>query len=550
MNASACASTDNRIQWVQIIWTKCKEVVRKLQVRIVKAQQARKYGRVKALQWLLTHSFSGKLLSVKKVTSNKGKHTPGVDKIVWSTDEEKMEGARSLNRRGYKAMPLRRVYIPKKNSGKKRPLGIPVMKDRAMQALYLMALGPVAETICSKNVYGFRKARSTADAIKEVFNVLSTKNSAKWVLEGDIKGCFDNINHEWLLKNIPTDKHILRQWLKSGLIFKGKFDYTEAGTPQGGIISPCLAVLALNGLEEELKGKFKRKTTRGKTVRPKVNIIAYADDFIITGDTEARLRDEIMPVISSFMKERGLELSAEKTLVTHIDDGFDFLGKNVRKYHGKLLIKPSQSNIKAFLGSVCETIKKCSTVKQEDLIEILSSKIQGWANYHRHMVSKKAYSYVDYQIFKRLWFWACRRHNNKTKKWIKERYFHTIGTRQWVFAAKDGTEFICLKNASDTRILRHQKIRGDANPYDKEWETYFEEREGYRLFEVMSGRQKLIKMWNKQKGICPVCETKVTKETGWRMHFEAATNNKTIIHPGCHESIHGFIQRPAETAVS
>ena len=460
-----------------------------------------------------------------------------------------MEGAKSLNRRSYKAMPLRRVYIPKKNSKKKRPLGIPVMKDRAMQALYLMALDPVAETICSKNVYGFRKARSTADAIEEVFNALSMKNSAKWVLEGDIKGCFDNIDHEWLLKNIPTDKQILRQWLKSGLIFKGKFDYTEAGTPQGGIISPCLAVLALNGLEEELKSKFKRKTTKGKTVRPKVNIIAYADDFIITGDTEVRLRDEIMPVISSFMKERGLELSAEKTLVTHIDDGFDFLGKNVRKYHGKLLIKPSKSNIKAFLRSVHETIDKCLTVKQEDLIEILNPKIQGWANYHRHKVSKKAYSYVDYQIFKHLWFWARRRHNNKPKRWIKERYFHTIGTRQWVFAAKDGTEFIRLKNASDTRILRHQKIRGDANPYDKEWETYFEEREGYRLFEAMSGRQKLIKkMWNKQKGLCPVCETKVTKETGWRMHLEAKT--KTIIHPGCHESIHGYIQRPAEPAVS
>lgn len=514
MNASACASTDNRIQWSQILWDKCREVVRKLQMRIVKAQQAFKYGKVKALQWLLTHSFSAKLLSAKRVTSNKGKNTPGVDKIVWLTDKEKLEGAKSLIRRGYKAMPLRRIYIPKKNSTKKRPLGIPAMKDRAMQALYLMALDPVTETICDNNVYGFRKARSTADAIGEVFNTLSMKNSAKWVLEGDIKGCFDNISHEWLMKNIPIDKQILHKWLKSGLMFKGNYYDTEAGTPQGGIISPCLAVLALNGLEEELKSRFKRKTTKGVTIRPKVNIVTYADDFIITGDTQERLRDEIMPVVISFMKERGLELSTEKTLITHIDDGFDFLGKNVRKYRGKLLIKPSKSNIRAFLRSIFEVIDRCSSVKQEDLIEILNPKIQGWANYHRHKVSKKAFSYVDCQIFKHIWRWACRRHKNKTKRWIKERYFHTIGSRQWVFNTKTGTERLCLKSAYDTKILRHQKIRGDANPYDKEWETYFEERKGYKLFESMSGRQKLIKMWNNQKGLCPVCKGKVTKETG------------------------------------
>lgn len=233
MNAFACASTDNRIQWSTTVWDKCKEVVRKLQVRIVKAQQAGKYGRVKALQWLLTHSFSAKLLAVKKVTSNKGKHTPGIDQIIWKTEKEKIEGAKSLTRRGYKAEPLRRVFIPKKNSSKKRPLGIPTIKDRAMQALYLMALDPIAETILDNNVYGFRKARSTADAIDQVFTALSQKNSAKWILEGDIKGCFDNIRHEWLIKNIPIDKQLLSQWLKAGLIFEDEFYDTEAGTPQG-----------------------------------------------------------------------------------------------------------------------------------------------------------------------------------------------------------------------------------------------------------------------------------------------------------------------------
>lgn len=550
MNVSTCASTYNRIQWSQILWDKCEEVVRKLQIRIVKAQQAMKFGKVKSLQWLLTHSFSAKLLAVKKVTSNKGKNTAGVDEILWLTDKDKLEGAKSLTRRGYNAEPLRRVYIPKKNGTKKRPLGIPTIKDRAMQALYLMSLDPVSETLCNNNVYGFRKKRSTADAIEQTFNILSMKNSAKWLLEGDIKGCFDNISHEWLINNIPIDKQILQKWLKCGLIFKGELYDTETGTPQGGIISPCLAVLALNGLEEELKSSFKKRRINGVSTRPKVNIVTYADDFIVTGDSEYQIKNELFPIVKSFMKKRGLELSAEKTLITHINNGFDFLGKNVRKYHDKLLVKPSKRNIKSFLRGIFEEIHKYSSTKQQDLIEVLNPKIQGWANYHRHKVSKKAFSYVDHQIHKHLWAWACRRHSNKSKKWIKERYFHTIKTRQWVFAVKGKDELICLKKASDTKILRHQKIRGDANPYDQEWETYFEEREGYRLFESMSGRKKLMKMWNKQKGLCHVCKEKVTKETGWRMHTEELTNNKTIVHPKCHESFHSFIPKPVELTVT
>lgn len=281
-----------------------------------------------------------------------------------------------------------------------------------------------------------------------------------------------------------------------------------------------------------------------------MNTVIYADDFIVTGASKELLENEVMPEIITFMKERGLELSQEKTLITHIDEGFDFLGMNVRKYNGKLLTKPSKSNIKAFLRNVYDVIKENSTSKQESLIEILNPKIQGWANYHRHKVSKKAFSYVDHQIFKHIWIWACRRHNTKSKKWIYNRYFQTIDTRQWVFATKSKTATIKLKKASDTKIIRHTKIRGDANPYDKEWEAYFEEREGYRLFESMNGRSKLIKMWKSQKGICPICSTKVTKETGWRMHIDNATTAKNIIHPSCHELQHGRIQKPVELVLS
>lgn len=379
------------------------------------------------------------------------------------------------------------------------------MIDRAQQALHLMALDPIAESICDQNSYGFRKSRSTADALVQVFNVFSKKDSAQWVLEGDIKNCFDKISHKWIISNVSADKKMLIQWLKSGIVFNNEFYDTESGTPQGGIISPCLARLALNGLETLLQNKFKRRTIQGTRVFPKVNTVIYADDFIISGISKSMLEDEVIPEIIRFMKERGLQLSPEKTVITHIDEGFDFLGNNIRKYKGKLLIKPSKKNIKTFLSGIRDVIKKNATSKQDVLIRILNAKIQGWANYHRHQVSKQAFANVDNQIFNLLWNWSCRRHKNRSKKWISNRYFHVVDNRQWVFAAKIDTEMVCLKKAVDTKIIRHIKIRSDANPYDKEWDSYFEEREGYRLFESMNGRKTLVKMWTKAKGLCPIC---------------------------------------------
>ncbi|TYQ15203.1 UNVERIFIED_CONTAM: RNA-directed DNA polymerase [Acetivibrio alkalicellulosi] len=550
MNTIVCAPTDKRICWSKILWDKCIAAVKKLQKRIVKAQKEGRYNKVKSLQWLITHSFYAKLLAVKRVTSNKGKNTPGVDNIIWKSNKDKEQAVKLLNRRGYKAQPLRRVYIPKKNSKKKRPLGIPVMKDRAMQALYLLALDPVAETICDNNAYGFRIGRSTADAIEELFIILSQRKSAKWVLEGDIKGCFDNISHEWIMNNIPMDKMILEKWLKAGIIFDNEYYDTKAGTPQGGIISACLCNLALNGIEKILLSKFKVRQVNWERYHPKVRIVKYADDFVITGHSKELLENEVMLIIRQFLKERGLELSPEKTLITHIDDGFDFLGKNVRKYGDKLLTKPSKSNIKAFLTGIRSVIDKNKTMRQEDLIRILNPKIQGWANYHRHKVSKKAFGYVDNQIFLKIWQWCCRRHPKKGKKWIKKRYFHSIDTRSWVFGAKTEKSLVKLKRASDTKILRHIKIRKEANPYDIEWKAYFEEREGYKLFESMNGRDILIRMWKRQKGLCPICGEKVTDKGSWRMHKDNKTNKKHIVHDKCHSQLHGYIQNPFELAFS
>lgn len=516
-----------------------EEIVKRLQMRIVKAQKQNKHSKVKALQWLLTHSQSAKILAVGRVARNKGKNTPGVDGVTWKTDKQRGEAVKALKRKGYQAQPLRRIFIPKKN-GKQRPLGIPTMMDRAQQALYLMALDPVAETILDNETFGFRPKRSAADAIDAIYKaVAANKDCAEWVIEGDIKACFDNISHEWLIENIPMDKRILTKWLKAGIIFKDEYSDTETGTPQGGIISPCLANLALNGLASMLRKKYmNRKVINGKEINNRVHTVVYADDLIITGKSKELLEQEVLPDVREFMRSRGLELSEEKTLITHVREGFDFLGQNTREYKDKILTKPAKKNVQNFLKGIREIILNHPSYKQEQLIGILNPKIRGWSNYHRHIVSKETFSYVDFQIYKALWRWCRRRHSKKGKWWVSTRYFHRIGTRNWVFAAKNqNSEMVHLIRAADTKIIRHTKIRQGANPYDSEWQTYFEEREGDRMFEGMSGRKALLRIWSKQKGKCTLCGDEISKVSGWRLHV-TGKNVKEMVHPGCHSKLH------------
>ena len=333
--------------WDQIDWPTVHRRVRGLQIRIAKATRDQDWRRVKALQRFLVNSYSAKALAVKRVSENDGKRTPGVDGEIWTTPEAKWQAIQRLNSRGLRPQPLRRVYIPKRGSTKKRPLGIPVMIIRAQQAQHLQSLEPVAETRADPHSYGFRSNRGMQDAIARVFHLLSRKNSASWILEGDIKGCFDNFGHGWLESHIPMDKELLRDWLKAGYVESGKLFPTEAGTPQGGIASPTIANIALDGLEALLTERF--GSTYPAMNRLRVRLVRYADDFIITGTSQELLEKEVKPCVEAFLAERGLELSQEKTKITHISEGFDFLGQNVRKYDGKLLIKPSAKNVKAFL---------------------------------------------------------------------------------------------------------------------------------------------------------------------------------------------------------
>jgi RNA-directed DNA polymerase len=315
--------------WDQIPWSYAHECVRRQQIRIAKATREQDWRRVKALQRFLVNSFSAKALAVKRVSENDGKKTPGVDGEIWSTPEAKWRAIQRLNSRGLRPQPLRRVYIPKRGTESKRPLGIPAMITRAQQALHLQALEPVAEARADPNSYGFRRNRGTRDAIEHVFVLLSRKCSATWILEGDILGCFDNIQHSWLESHIPMNKKVLRGWLKAGYVESGRLFPTKAGTPQGGIASPTIANITLDGLQTALADKFGKTTSAGR--KQKVWLVRYADDFIITGSSRQLLEDEVKPLVEAFLAERGLQLSPTKTIITHISKGFDFLGQNIRK---------------------------------------------------------------------------------------------------------------------------------------------------------------------------------------------------------------------------
>jgi RNA-directed DNA polymerase len=545
---AAGASLRPVVDWHSINWKQANRNVRRLQSRIVQAQQQGKKRKVRALQFILTRSYSGRCLAVRRVTENTGKRTPGVDGQLLNTPAKKAQAVENLATEDYKAQPLKRIYIPKNSGRKLRPLSIPTMQDRARQALHLLALDPIAETTADPNSYGFRKARSVADAIERCCNTLSRRVAAQWILEGDIKSCFDEISIEWLLSHIPMDRMILRKWLEAGFIEQQVHYPTSAGTPQGGIISPTLMNLVLDGLEPLLKTNFPERS--GKLV----NLTRFADDFIITGRSKEILENEVKPLVIVFLKERGLQLSEGKTRITHISEGFDFLGVHIQKYNGKFLTKPSRANVQAFLAEIKTTIRKNLHTSIEELLKQLNPKIRGWALFHRSSASKEIFNYVDYRIFCDLEHWMRRRHPSKNPSWCYKKYFTRVGNRSYVLQGsyldrRGKPHIIRLVNASDIPIKRHIKVKAAANPYDPAWELYFEERIALQMKDSHKGYDKLLKLWFDQNGICPQCGQKITRETGWHLHHRVrvvdggddSISNLILMHPTCHQQLHAQI---------
>lgn len=478
IQSTGALSAQANTLWSTLNWDHIKASVFRLQMRITKAERLGKKSKVKSLQRLLTSSFHGKCLAVKRVTRSAGGKTPGIDNVIWRTELQKIKAVKSLKRKGYNAQPLRRIYISKKSGKGQRPLSIPTLKCRAMQALHLLALEPIVEERADPNAYGFRLKRSTHDAIEQCFNALGKSKSAAFVLEGDIRDCFGQISHDWLLENIPMDKQVLRKFLKAGFMEKGRLNSTTKGTPQGSVISPALTVLTLAGLEDKL-----RPTSDHQRKRKKINTISFADDFIITAAKAELLENEVMPKLVEFLKTVGLELSAEKTKITPIEKGFDFLGFTIRKYkNGRIFTKPSKINIKRFLKEIKGFIRKGAALPTDKLIHVLNEKITGWTNYYRSVVSSKIFSQFDHELFQALKRWALKRHARKGKRWIMNHYWKSHKGDNWRFYCvtkdKEGKKkTLFLKRAIDTKIRRHIKIVAKANPFDPFYKEYFVKRE-------------------------------------------------------------------------
>jgi len=455
--------------WETIDWSKAEREVKQLQRRIAQAVREKRWGKVRVLCRILTRSQSAKWLAVRRVITNKGARTPGVDNILWWSPQQFWDAAQSLTRRGYRAQPLRRVYIVKRN-GKLRPLGIPTMKDRAMQALYALALEPIVECRADPNSYGFRPYRSTHDAIEQLVICLSRRCSGQWVLEGDIKACFDEIGHQWLLEHVPMDRKVLRQWLKAGFVEKGRLFPTQAGTPQGGIASPLLANWTLDGLEATVKGLF--------GYRPKVHVIRYADDFVVVAETKEILEQTVKPAIQKFMAERGLRLSEEKTVITHIHEGFDFLGKTVRKFNTQLIVQPSKAAAKSVVQKLGTLLRQSRSIPYAVLLRKLNRLLRGWGNYHRFTSSSRVFSRVDYYLLQGIWRWIKRQHKGKRLRKHLSKYFAKgLWTHSaWTTDVKGSAKLVQLARLTALGLRRHIKVRGAANPYDPQYSDYFRMR--------------------------------------------------------------------------
>ena len=547
-------------EWKDINWRKTERCVFKLQKRIFKASQQGNVRLVHKLQRLLQKSWHAKLLAVRRVSQdNQGKKTPGIDGVKSLTPKQRMALANNL-KLGNKSKPTRRVWIPKSNRDEKRPLGIPTLYERALQALVKLALEPEWEAKFEPNSYGFRPARSAHDAIGAIY--ISINKKPKYVLDADISKCFDKINHQKLLAKLQTYPKLRQQikaWLKSGVMDGKDLFPTHEGTPQGGVISPLLANIALHGMEERVK-QYARTLKGNKSKNEQtLALIRYADDFVILHE-DLKVIKECQEIINEWLAVMGLELKPSKTKISHTlethdeNTGFDFLGFNIRQYrvgkhHGaksstrvklgfKTLIKPSAEKVKTHLRKLGEIVDSHKSAPQVALIKRLNPIIRGWSNYYSSVVSAETFSDCDYYFFEKLKRWGYRRHPMKNRTWIMRKYWHTKGKDNWVFSTREGENPLKMARHRDTKIVRFVKVKGNRSPYDGDL-IYWSSRLGSHP-EMPAEKAYLLK---KQKGRCTYC----------RLHFRDGDlletdhiipkskggkdnrDNKQLLHRHCHD---------------
>jgi RNA-directed DNA polymerase len=497
--------------WQSIDWKKCQRHVDRLQRSIASAMERGKKKMVRQLQRILYKSEAYNLICTRKVTQdNQGKKTAGVDGVKELNPAQRMELALGMNDGILrKSNPVRQKEIPKKN-GKVRTLGIPTLKDRVYQAKLKGIIEPCYEVIAEPNSYGFRPMRSTKDAIEQIFLNIRFKKEA-WVLEGDLKGFFDNIKTDAITDSqvIKGDAEItatIKRLVKSGAItVNQEYIETDMGTPQGGVISPLLANIAFNGLEtmiNEWAWENRKRTGQRRKNNKVIHTVVYADDFVVIAK-ERWIIEELKEVISKWcMDKMGVELSREKTRITNVKDGFDFLGCNIRQYEinstkSKTLIKPSKDSIKSVKAKIHQICKKCTGKSQDVLIGRLNQVLTGWGNYHKGNVAKEIFAAIDHYVFERTWKWASMRHSNKGKEWIKGKYWHSQGRRNWVFKTESNT----LKWLRDIKIKRHIKIKSEHHVFDSDKEYWTRRR-------LMNKAGKTMKEWimEKQKFKCNHCK--------------------------------------------
>jgi RNA-directed DNA polymerase len=522
MSNTDSVEISNTVEWNKLNWKKIQKSVFKLQKRIYKASQSGDTKLLRKLQKTMTRSWNAKLIATRQVTQdNQGKKTAGMDGVKSVPSQERIALAKNLSLKK-SPLPARRIYIPKTGSEEKRPLSIPAMCDRATQALVKLALEPEWEARFEPNSYGFRPGRSALDAIEAIFEGIKQKD--KFVLDADISKCFDRINHQHLLRKLntyPTMTRLIKSWLKAGWIFQGNREQSTEGTPQGGVISPLLANVALHGLENRLTQLAESIYIRGihnRDKRKMLTFVRYADDFVVLHRDKGVII-QAKKIISDWLEEVGLELNENKTKISHtlipIDGnkpGFDFLGFNIRQYpvsdshsgkntHGKplgfkTLIKPSNKKVLQHYKKIAETIESYRSCSQQELISKLNPLIKGWANYYSSGVSSDAFKKLDNLVWYRLMRWAKRRHPKKNNSWIVSKYFKSVGERNWVFKEGDKT----LVRYSDTDIIRHTKVKGHVSPYNGEniyWAT--------RMGKNPELPVRVTTLLKKQKGKCNHC---------------------------------------------